>query len=139
MRVCGDLPEQRFGHSLLPRQNILYRQAGEHRSHAAGNVEADAAGRDHASLRRIEGGHAADRKPLTPMGIGHRDRGRHDPRQGGDIAGLLTNFIVHLGDKLLIRENDRRHAHRSGRFDAPRNRIKLSETCPGLSKHLTHR
>ena len=50
---------------MLDVADVVTAKAGQHRPHAARNVKADAAGRDHALLR-IERGDTADREAIPP-------------------------------------------------------------------------
>ena len=103
-------------------------QAGEHRAHAARDVEADAAGRHDAALLGIERRDAADREAVAPMGVRHGVGRLHDAGQRRDIDRLLEDLVVHVADQLLVGVDDRRHAHRAVRLDAPRRRIDAGET-----------
>ncbi len=67
-----------FGQRFLHRQNVGDFQPGQHGAHAAGNIEADAAGRHHAARVGVEGGDAADRKAVAPMGVRHDVGGMHN-------------------------------------------------------------
>ena len=62
---------KRVRERLLDRHDIGALQARVQATHAAGNVEADAAGRRHAALGGIERGHAPDRKTVAPVRIRH--------------------------------------------------------------------
>ncbi len=66
-----DRPRQFVGQSLLSRQHVGDGEAGDESADAAGDVEADAAGGDDAALVRVEGGDAADREAVAPVGVGH--------------------------------------------------------------------
>src|SRR5690606_24648928 len=57
------------GERLLHRTNVLSPQARMRAAHAAGDVEAHAAGRDHAAFAGIERGNPADRKAVAPVRI----------------------------------------------------------------------
>ena len=115
-----DLAKQRIGERLLHGQDVGHFEPGQHRAHAAGDIEADAARRHDAALVRIEGRHAADRETIAPVGVRHGIGRLHDSGQRRDIGRLLVDFVVHVADQLLIGVDDRRarawrHAARRAR------------------------
>ena len=114
----GNLGEERIREKRLMRLDLGPRQTGGKQSHAAGDVEADAAGRDHA-LVRVEGRHAADREAVAPVGIGHGVGRLQDTRQPGHVRGLLEDLVVHLLDQIATRVDHRRHPHARVGLDAP--------------------
>ena len=128
-----DPPGQHVGQFLLVALDLVVGQAGAKGPHAAGDVEADAAGRDDAAGVRIERRDAADGKAVAPMGVRHGVRGLHDPRQGRDVRRLLVDLLVHLPDQLLIREDDHGHPHPAERLDPP---LGLGLLLQLLGEHL---
>ncbi len=54
-----------------------------------------ATGGNYAALSRIEGSYAADRKTVTPMGIGHGINRPDQPRQRSNVDNLLTDLFIH--------------------------------------------
>ena len=104
---------------FLYRQDVVLHQPGVQAAHTAGNIEADAAGRDHAALVGVEGRHAADGKAITPVRIGHGVTGLDDAGQGRDVDGLFVDLVVHGADERFIGVDDRRHAHGAVGFDLP--------------------
>ena len=71
-------------------------QSGMQRADTAGDVKADAAGRHDAAIVRIECGNPADRKTVSPMGVGHRINGAREARQQCDVTQLRVDLVVHL-------------------------------------------
>jgi len=75
------------GHVLVERchqpihvgSQSLCLNAGAQQPHAAVDVIADSAGRDHA-VRQSGGHHTADGKAIALMHVWHRQRMLHDPR-----------------------------------------------------------
>jgi hypothetical protein len=73
-------------------------QAGMEGAHAAGDIEPDAAGGNDATFGRVESGHAADGKAVTPVSVRHGIRRLDDARQLGDVGYLLVDFFVHVAN-----------------------------------------
>ena len=117
--ACGDLCKQRVRQPLFHGLDIGARESGVQGAHAAGNIEPDTARRNHAAKIRIEGGHTADGKAVTPVRVGHGVGRFHDAWEAGDIHDLLIHFVVHGLDQLLVGEDDARNPHRAMRLDAP--------------------
>jgi hypothetical protein len=96
----GDRAEELVDQRLEPRADLLDRERAREQAHAAVDVVADAARRDHPAVG-VEGGDAADREAVPPVDVGHGDRGADDPRQAGDVGDLgerLVPFeVAHLG------------------------------------------
>jgi len=87
---------------------------------AAGDVEADAARRDHPAGRRIGGRDAPDGEAVTPVDVRHGERGGHDARQGGDVRDLAEGVIaVDGGQQAAGGEHHAGDAHGPGLIDAP--------------------
>ena len=116
-QACRNGDRQLVSQGLLMRMQLIESQAGMQRAHTAGDVEADATGRDHPSLVRIERRHAADRKAIAPMCIRHGVSGLLYAGQGGDIADLFKYLLIHGLDQFLISIDDRRHPHFPLRLD----------------------
>ena len=57
------------------------------------------------------------------MRVGHGIGCFDDARQRGDVCGLLVDLIVHVADQVFVGIDDRRHAHRAVRLDAPGGRV----------------
>ena len=115
----GNLAVERLGQRLLRRQDVVLRQPGMQAAYPAGNVEAHAAGRNHTACVRVERGHAADGKAVTPVGIGHGVRRLDDAREHGDVDRLFVDLLVHVADELFAGINHRRHAHGAVGRDFP--------------------
>src|SRR6185295_6217286 len=89
------------------------------RTDAAGDIEPDTARRDHTALVRIESGHPADGKSITPVRIWHGARRLHDAWETGDVGDLLEYLLVHGLDQVLVGEDNARHTHPATRLDTP--------------------
>ena len=100
----------------------------EHRAHTARDVETNAAGGNDAALVRVESCHAADRKSISPMRVGHHIGRLDDSGERGDVGGLLIDLIVHITDEGFVREDDTRHPHRASWLDPPGRRVNSGET-----------
>ena len=94
-------------------------QAGEQGAHAAGDIEAHAAGGDHAALIGVEGGDPADRKAVSPVGIGHGIGCLDDPRQGSDVGDLFEHLVIHGANQLRAGVDDARNPHGAALIIAP--------------------
>ena len=103
--------EQGVGQPRLDRLGFGSFKAGKQVADAAGDVEADAAGRDDAAGLGVERGDAADRKTVAPMGVGHGIGGLDDAGEAGDVGRLLQDLVVHVLDELGAGEDHRGHAH----------------------------
>ncbi len=115
----GNIAAQRIGQDFPHLGDVLGADPGRQGAHAAGNIEADAAGRHHAAGLGIEGGDAADGEAVAPMGVGHGIGGAHDAGQGRDIGDLLGDLVVHVADQRLIGVDHGGHPHLAGRRDDP--------------------
>ena len=90
----------------MPRLDLVQRQVRAHQPHAAIDVVADAAGRDHAPFGRIGRADAADAEAVAPMDVGHGEAGHLDARQKGHVGHLLRGLIVaNLLDQPLVGED----------------------------------
>ena len=98
-----DLAKQRVGERFLDGQDVCDLKPGQHRADAAGDVEADAARRYDATLIRIEGRNAADRKTVAPVRIRHGIGRLDDSGQRRDIRRLLVDLVVHGANEVLHR------------------------------------
>ena len=115
----GDGGEQGLRQAVLYRQDTVAFEAGMQGAYAAGNIKPHATGRDDTALIRIEGGHAADGKPVAPMGIGHGIGGLDDPGKGSHVGELFEDLVIHLFDERRAGVENRRNAHLTEGFDAP--------------------
>ncbi len=100
----ADLDESRASHAARHiAENLLHQlpqsrpyialfERGPHQPHAAVDVEADAAGRDHAAIA-IHGRHAADGETVALVNIGHGQARPHDSRQRGHVHGLFQREV----------------------------------------------
>ena len=79
---------------LDARLDVGGRQVRPDEADAAVDVVADAAGRDDAALRRVGGRHAADRKPVAPVDVGHGQAGPLDAGERGHVGHLLGGVVV---------------------------------------------
>ena len=123
-----NLAGQGVGERLLDRSDVIDREPGQHRAHAARDVESNASSRDDAALVRIECRDAPDREAVTPMRVGHGIGGLYDPWKRRHIDGLLEDLVIHVADQIFIGVNDRRHPHRALRLNPPCRGVDLSKT-----------
>ena len=134
--ASGNLLIERVGERPLHLLDVGNRKSGQHGSHAAGDVEADAAGGNDTALFRVERSHATDGEAISPMRVGH-DIGRlDDPGQRGDVGGLLVDLVVHGPDEVFIGVDDAGHAHGAGRLDLPCRFVDTGEACRIHFAHL---
>ena len=70
------------------------REVGAQQPHAAVDVVADAAGRDHAARRWIGRRHAADGEAVAPVDVRHGQRVADDARQEGHVGHLLEGLVL---------------------------------------------
>ena len=117
--ACRNLAEQRVGKRLLHRNNVGDFETGQHRAHAAGNIEADPAGRHHTALVWVKRRHAANGKAVAPVGIRHGIGRLYNPGQRRDIGRLFVDLVVHFADQVFVGIDDRWHPHRAVRLNAP--------------------
>src|SRR5213594_964110 len=75
-----NMPEQHVSQAFFHRGNVVYRQTRAERPDPAGDVEPHAPGGQDAASVGIEGGDAADRKPVPPVRVGHGVGGPDDAR-----------------------------------------------------------
>ncbi len=101
------------------------------RPHAARDVEADAPGRDDPSLLGIEGGHAADRKAVPPVGVRHRPGRADDAGKGRHVPELLAHFLVERVDQLAARVDSTGDAHAARSRKLPDVRLDLEKRGSG--------
>ena len=82
-----------------------------HQPHAAVDVEADAARRDH-TVGLVHGRDAADGEPVAPVDVRHGDAGVDDAGQRGDVGHLLQRLLVaRLLEQARVRVHASGHAH----------------------------
>ena len=85
---------------------------GPQKTHAAIDVVAHAAGRNHAAFFRIGGRNAADAKTVAPVDIGHGQTGHLDARQKRHVGHLLRGLVVaDLFDQFIVGKDPPFHAH----------------------------
>src|SRR5213083_733871 len=110
---------ERVGDAVEVHPNIVGGERGAQETHAAVDVEADAAGRDRALLR-VHRGHAADREAVAPVDVRHGERAADDPGQVGHVRELRERRIVpQLRHELLARVDPAGHAHAALARDLP--------------------
>ncbi|MEX2549405.1 MAG: hypothetical protein WD638_04200 [Nitriliruptoraceae bacterium] len=88
-----------------PVAEVAFLERGRKEPHAAGDVEADPARGDGPTGIHVRGGHAPDRETVTPVHVGHRVAGLHDPRKRGD-AGHLGQGIFRVVQQVEGGEHD---------------------------------
>jgi len=94
---------ERGGQIGQTRADVAALEPARQQAHAAVDVVAHAAGRQHA-LVGVEGGHPADREAVAPVDVGHRDRVAQDAGQVGDVDHLLgAAVLADVGDELCRR------------------------------------
>ena len=79
------------------RDDFVAHERGGQQAHAAVDVEAHAARRDHPGAR-VGGGHAADGETVALVDVGHGERRPDDAGQEGDVDSLLEREV---GENLL--------------------------------------
>ena len=98
--------EERVHQLADPRLTSATREIGAHQPHAAVDVVADAAGRDHAAFGRIGGRDAADAEAVAPVDVGHGQAGHLNARQKGHVGHLLGRLVgADLLDQPLVGED----------------------------------
>jgi hypothetical protein len=117
--ACRHTAGQLVREVTLDRLDRVGSQSRAQGADAARDIEPDAARRHDAALLRIERCHAANRKSVPPVRIGHGVRRALNARQHGDVGDLLTDFLVHVTDERLGRVDHAGHAHRPGLRDPP--------------------
>src|SRR5438128_3805900 len=103
--------EEKIDNFFQARLYVVAREVCDDQTHAAVDVESNAAGRDHTALVHIHGRNAADGESVAAVAVGHAKRVARDARQRGDVANLLVNGFVHFAHELFCRDDPRRHAH----------------------------
>ena len=88
-----DVPMQEVHQPIQPAANVVVGQFGAEDSDTTVDVVADPARRNDAPFVRIGRRDAADRKPVSPMNVGHRQAGRLNPRQHGHVGNLFERLI----------------------------------------------
>ena len=89
------------------------------RSHATGDVEPHAAGRNNTTSIGIECSHASNRESVAPMGVRHGEGRLNDSRQLGDIDDLFKDLVVHVPDQRFRCVDDPGNLHFTERFNPP--------------------
>ena len=99
--------------------DLFLHQAGGHQAHAAVDVIAHPARRDHAVLLP-RGRHAPNGKSVALVDVGHGQGGAHDARQGGHVAHLLeARVLADVPQQGRIRQHPPRHQHVALARDLP--------------------
>ena len=62
-------------------------------------------------LRGVEGGDAADREAVAPVGVGHAEARLDDAGQRGDVRRLHEDLVVHRLDQRAAAEHAHGHVH----------------------------
>ena len=107
----GNLARQRVRQLAQQRLHLVERRAGAEHAHAAVDVIADAARRDHAALR-VDRRHAADGEAVALVHVGHGDDVALQAGKRGHVDELLERAVAEDGfEHALGRVNARRHAH----------------------------
>ncbi len=102
---------QRRRQRIQPIFDIFIADGRAQQPHAAVDIVADAARRDHP-IREARRRHAADREAVALVHVWHHQHVPHQPRQRGGIHRLLQRFVVHHRfDQLARGENAHRHPH----------------------------
>src|SRR5262249_33805313 len=83
-----------------------------HQAHAAVDVVADTAGRNDTSLVRVSGADSADREPVAPVNVGHRQAGNLDAGEEGNVGDLVGGLVtLYLLDHLVAGIDEPVDAH----------------------------
>ena len=90
----GNVGEQFVDQRFQMRLHFGQLQIRAHHAHAAVDVVAHAAGRDHAPFVRIGRANAADAEAVAPVNIGHGQAGHLNAGQRGDVGHLLAGLVV---------------------------------------------
>ncbi len=115
----GYVTVERVRQAAPERLYIAHRQTRVQRAHAAGDVKADAAGRNDPALIGVECSHTADGKAITPVGVRHHETRRDDARQLSHVDRLLVDFLVHAPNQLAVAVDDSGNAHAPAGVYAP--------------------
>ena len=89
----------------------------------------------------VEGGDAADGEAVAPVGVGHGVGAFDDAGQGGDVADLLGDLVVHAGDQVLGGVDYAIDVHLAGAFDEPGgiasafDEFSIHNRCPNSNIH----
>ena len=115
----GDRLEERVGDALEVRRQLVRLEPGAQQPDAAVDVVADAA-RGDGPLVGVDGRDAADREPVAPVDVGHRERMADDAGQMGDVRHLLQRGVVaQHGHQLLAGVHASRDQHPAVAGDLP--------------------
>ena len=110
-RAGRDRARELVHERLAPRPQLFLLERQHEQAHAAVDVVADAARRDHAVgwLGRRD---AADREAVALVDVRHRQRRADDPGQRGHVLELLERAVPQDRlDQLLVGEHTRGHTH----------------------------
>src|SRR3970282_941240 len=93
-------PEERTDELRDAGAHLPLAEAGPDQAHAAVDVEADAARRNHTVLG-VEGRDTADRETVAPVAVRHAERRADYAGQAGDVRHLLEDAVIHLAEQRL--------------------------------------
>jgi len=117
---AGRHPLEEHADELLEaRPHLPFGKVRDDETHAAVDVEPDAARGDDASVRDVHRSDAADGKPVTRMPVGHAEGVADDAGQAGDVGDLLEDGVIHIRNEFLGAVDPGRHAH--ARLEGDRN------------------
>ncbi len=117
--MIAEIQRGQLSHGWIYRLDVVPTDTGMQGADPAGNIETYPSGGYDASCRRVESGHPADRKAITPVSIGHGESGLDDAGQGGDMGELFIDFFIHGLDQSLVGIDNGRNAHLPVRRDFP--------------------
>ena len=108
----GNVAEELVHQFANLRPTLLAGQRTAEQAHAAIDVKADAAGRNHAVVVRVRGRHAADGEAVALVNVGHGQRPPHDPRQHRHVDRLLEREVFEqVLQQPLVRVDERVRQH----------------------------
>ena len=108
----GNAAEERLHQLPEARPDVVDHEVGAHQSHAAVDVIAHSARRNHAPFGRIGGRHAANAEAVAPVDVGHGQAGHADARQKGHVGHLLGRLVAaNLRNQPLVGEDPPLDSH----------------------------
>jgi len=109
--ACRHIAEDLIEQLLQARAHFLLGQVGAQQTDATIDVVTNPPRRDDALLQ-IHRRHAADRKAVAPVDVGHGNRAAHDAWQKRHIRHLLGRLVLlDLLNHRLAGEDETVHAH----------------------------